>query len=307
MKNKPYKWVAAVLALISPPLGMLYVARLALAAIYLVAGLGIGMLIWIYLHRYPLVSIMLNFAYVIVGIIHSYRLASLYPAEKSRPRYSRWYGLPGIYLGVFAVVFGFRAFLFEPFRFPSGSMIPTIEPGSNMLVQKWGYGHYGSYGLLPFQRPISSGLQRGELIVFDYPGDKEVQYAKRLIGLPGDKIEYRNKQISINGIAVPQHREGEYFNSVNGGSPELLTRFVESIEGRDYSIVLNNAVTRDFPDAISFLFREKCNYEPHAVTCVVPAGHYYVMGDNRDNSNDSRYWGFVPADHVVGKVLYILR
>jgi signal peptidase I len=307
MSNRPNKWIALILSFFVPPLGMLYVAQLAWAAIYFFAGIGVVILMFVLFPRFPYAVIILSFALNIIGAIHSYRLVNLYADDKSRPHYSRWYGLLGIYLGTWFIIFGFRAFLFEPFKAPAGSMLPTIEAGSYLIAQKWGYGHYGSYGFTPFHQQISAELQRGDILVFDFPEKRSVQYVKRLIGLPGDKISYRDKQLSINSQAIPHRNEGDYLNINNGGRPEHLSRFVETVDGKEYSVVEDENIKRDFPDSISFLLKDKCKYEAQAVTCEVPAGHYYFLGDNRDNSRDSRYWGFVPADHIVGKVVYVMH
>jgi signal peptidase I len=308
MKNKPNKWVAAVLGLISPPISLLYVAELVWAAIYFFAALLILGLVLVILDRMPVVAIVLSWGIGVVCAIHSYRLASAYPDDKARPYYSRWYGLLGVYLGVFAVVFIFRSFLFEPFRFPSGSMIPTVEPGSHLIVKKWGYGHYGSYGITPFQREITSGLQRGELIVFDYPEDTSIQYMKRLIALPGDRIAYLDKKLSINGKEIPRRKVGDYLDVGNGLLPLVKrSRFEETLDAGVYPVVINDEISQSVIGSPSFPRMENCKFEPHGVTCVVPAGHYFMLGDNRDNSRDSRYWGFVPAEHIIGKVLYVLR
>lgn len=308
MKNSPNKWVAAVLGFMSPPIGLLYVAEFVWAAIYFLATLCAVALIFVFLSQAPMVAAALGVSINVVSAVHSYRLARAYPGDKARPIYSRWYGLFGIYLCLFAVIFAFRSFLFEPFRFPSGSMIPTIEPGSYLIVKKWGYGHYGTYGVTPFQREISAELHRGDVVAFDYPEDRSVQYVKRLIALPGDRVAYLDKKLSINGKLVPQDQIDNYFD---GSIHESVLKLEESIEGNRYFVlrnqdtaintsVLNNSVS-------SFKHMEKCKYDAHGVTCEVPAGHYYAMGDNRDNSRDSRYWGFVPADHIIGKVLYILH
>ncbi|HQS58667.1 MAG: signal peptidase I [Gallionellales bacterium 35-53-114] len=308
MGNRPNKWIAGILSFFVPPLGMIFVAQLVWAAIYFFAAIGIVALMFVLMPGSPYAVIFLSFALNVVAAFHSYKLASLYSADKIRPHYSRWYGLLGIYLGTWFVVFGFRSFLFEPFRAPAGSMLPTIEVGSILIAQKWGYGHYGSYGFTPFQQQISAELRRGDILVFDYPDKRSIQYVKRLIGLPGDKITYRDKQLSINGKKIAHRKDGEYINYGNGALPPVyLSRFVEIVDGKEYSVVENEEINRIFPDTISFLFKDKCKYDAQAVTCEVPAGHYYFMGDNRDNSRDSRYWGFVPADHIVGKVVYVMH
>ena len=308
MNNRPNKWVAAVLCLVFPPIGLLYVAELGWAAIYFLAILVFGGLAFFLLQWIPVIAIILSWGLGVVGAIHSYRLASAYPDDKARPRYSRWYGLLGVCLGLFAVVFTFRAFLFEPFRFPSSSMIPTVEPGSYLIVKKWGYGHYGSYGITPFRREISSELQRGDLIVFDFPENTSTQYMKRLIALPGDKIAYLDKKLSINGKEIPRQKIGNFIDRGNGVTGIVhWSRFEETMDAGTFTVVINDDILQSVIGTPSFPLLENCKFEQRGVTCAVPAGHYFMMGDNRDNSRDSRYFGFVPADHVVGKVIHILR
>ncbi len=308
MMNRPNKWVAAILSLVAPPLGMLYVAQLIWAVIYFFAAIVVAILCYFYLREIPIAANALIFGFNVVCSVHTYRLSDLYPADRVRPHYSRWYALLGICLGLFFLLFGFRAFLFEPFRFPSGSMIPSINPGSYLIVQKWGYGHYGTYGFTPFPRPITAELRRGDLLIFDYPENRSVQYAKRLIALPGDRVAYLDKKLSINGNAVPQVEIDKFFD---GSIHQAVLKMEETIEGNRYTVLryqdaaINTSILSNYVS--SFKYIENCKYDAHGVTCEVPAGHYYFMGDNRDNSKDSRYWGFVPADHIVGKVLYILH
>jgi signal peptidase I len=308
LNKKPNKWLAAILSLVSPPLGVLYAAQLVWAAIYFFAAIAVGILIFFYFRQIPIATIVLSIGFNIVCAVHSYRLASLYPAETLRPHYSRWYGLLGLYSVMFVVVFGFRSFFFEPFRAPAGSMLPTIEIGSYLIVQKWGYGHYGSYGIPPFRNQISAELKRGDIIIFDLPSNKAIQYVKRLVGLPGDTIAYRDKKLSINGKEVPHFIEGDYMTVRAANGAQRLIRYAESLgDGSGYSVVIDEDVNWNITAVPMFVRQEGCIYDDHGEICEIPAGHYFVMGDNRDNSNDSRYWGFVPADHIVGKVLYILR
>jgi signal peptidase I len=175
-------------------------------------------------------------------------------------------------------------------------------------VKKWGYGHYGSYGITPFRREISSELQRGDLIVFDYPEDTSTQYMKRLIALPGDKIAYRDKKLSINGTEISRRKVGNYVNYGNGMLPMVkLSRIEETFDAGVHTVVINDEVPQSVIGSPSFPLQENCKFDPHGMTCEVPAGHYFMLGDNRDNSRDSRYWGFVPVDHIVGKVVYVLQ
>lgn len=301
LPNKPKKWIAALLGLAFPPIGMMYVARAKLALAYLSLAILVGVLSilssgWKGATNY--MSLLLS----VLGAFHAYLLASRYPDERPRPAYSRWYGVTGTAFGFLALVVVTRAFFFEPFRAPSGSMLPTIPTRASLIVQKWGYGNYGTYGMSILHMPISSPLSRGELIVFEFPSDRSVSYVKRLVGLPGDKIAYRRKQLFVNGNAVPLRPNGDYFD------PESLNytpRFVESLSGAEYSVLVGNKANMLPIGTPRFPFSERCIYGKEEVSCEVPAGHFFTIGDNRDNSNDSRMWGFVPADHIVGKVVLV--
>jgi len=301
MPNKPKKWIAALLGLLSPPVGMMYAAHAKLALAYLSLAIAFGVLgilssAWMAATGY--ISLLL----AAVGACHTYLVAKKYPDDRPRPTYSRWYGILGAVACLVVLAVVTRAFFFEPFRAPSASMLPTIPARASLVVQKWGYGNYGTYGLSLLHTPIASPLARGEVIVFELPSDRSVRYVKRLVGLPGDKVAYREKQLFINGAAVPLHPNGDYFDPESLG---YTPRFVESLSGNEYSVLIGkrpNAVTGGPP---RFPFSERCTYDKDEVSCEVPVGHYFTVGDNRDNSNDSRMWGFVPASHVVGKVVFV--
>jgi len=306
MNKKPNPFMAGFLCLISPMLGPLYAARGGWAAFYFVATSAAIVTAMIYLHHMPLVILLVPVVYI-ASIVHAYLLASAYPAERQRPHYSRWYGLLGIHLGMSVVVIGIRAFLFEPFQQPSGSMLPTIEVGSYLVAQKWGFGHYSTFSVTIAQEPITAELRQGDVVVFDHSTEngRTVQFVKRLIGLPGDTVAYRDKKLSINGKEVPQVREGDYMDVRTGKGKLRLARYGESLGGTKYSVAINEDAHWNIADAPMFVHQDACEYDEHGETCKIPAGHYFVMGDNRDNSNDSRYWGFVPADHIVGRVAYV--
>ncbi len=302
MAYKPRKWIAVVLGIFAQPIAMLYLSQLRWAGIYLVVALIVGVVGEFYFHD-TMVSGALQLAFVLTCVAHAYLLAAKYPDDKPRAAYSRWYGLLGAAIGLFSIAFGVRAFVVEPFRFPSGSMLPTIPLQAHLVVRKWGYGHYGTYGLLLARMPISAPLSRGDIVAFEYPQDRSIHYAKRLIGLPGDKIAYRGKRLSVNGSPVPLRKTEDYFDAK---AAVHTPRYLESLMGAEYSVLIKDDSPTYIPTSIAFPFRGNCTYDSEGVSCEVPAGHYFAMGDNRDNSSDSRIWGFVPADHIVGKVLYIV-
>jgi len=212
---------------------------------------------------------------------------------------------------VIAVVFILRSFLFEPFKIPSGSMIPTLWVGDLILVNKF---HYG-VRLPVINLKITDGnpVERGDVMVFRYPPKPSLDYIKRVIGLPGDEISYLNKQLTINGQPVPKTPLPDFFEE---DSLRYIKQFEERIpmgdkpEASVTSVrlhrLLNDADRPAFvPGADEFMFKDNCRYTIEGVTCKVPAGHYFMMGDNRDNSLDSRYWGFVPDENIVGKAFFV--
>lgn len=303
MTDKPRRWIAALLGFFVQPLGMLYVGRLALAGLYLAFGLLIAIAGRFYLGSSPW-GLVIQLAFALLCAAHAYRLATRYSEGKPRPAYSRWYGLLGAGAVLVATVFGVRAFLIEPFRMPAGSMLPTVPVGAHLVVQKWGYGNYGTMGVKLSRAPISAPLRRGDIVVFDFPPDRSIQYIKRLVGLPGDTIAYRGKSLFVNGVPVEVRKASGYVEPESG---QYVNTIMESLDGAEYVVAVHADRPMFLPPSPNFPLREKCSYDKDGVSCVVPPGHYFALGDNRDNSMDSRYWGFVPADHIVGKLIYIGR
>ena len=205
---------------------------------------------------------------------------------------------------VILVVFLLRSFLFEPFKIPSGSMIPTLLVGDLILVNKY---HYGVRLPVINKKIIANNdPQRGDVMVFRYPKDTSIDYIKRVVGIPGDEIAFRNQQLFINGVAAPLEQTpppGFYDEEALRYFPEFKEKF-DSVEHR----ILVNPQSQPFygaEDKITFPFRDNCRYSAEGVTCKVPAGHYFMMGDNRDNSQDSRFWGFVPDENIVGRAFFV--
>jgi signal peptidase I len=203
---------------------------------------------------------------------------------------------------VIVVVFLIRSFWVEPFKIPSGSMKPTLLVGDFILVNKYTYG----IRLPVLNRKVMEvgEVKRGDVVVFRFPVDPSVDYIKRVVGVPGDRVAYQGKLLKINGAQVPVQPSGHYTDG------ELnfvrLPTFSEKLGDKTHTMMVvppepavNLSQVRQFP------YRENCEYNDDGFTCTVPPGHYFVMGDNRDQSADSRYWGFVPDDHIKGRAFLV--
>lgn len=211
-----------------------------------------------------------------------------------------WVEYGASFFPVILVVFMLRSFLVEPFKIPSGSMIPTLQVGDFILVNKYTYGirlPVVNWKLIDINSP-----QRGDVMVFRYPEDPSLDYIKRVVGIPGDTVAYQNKRLTINGQPVPTKRLEDYLH------PERLyysRQFAEKLEDTEYRTLNDAEAPAYVPGPAQFPNRQDCSYNALGVLCKVPAGHYFMMGDNRDNSRDSRFWGFVPEQNIVGKAFFI--
>ncbi|MGZ4954080.1 MAG: signal peptidase I [Methylobacter sp.] len=186
---------------------------------------------------------------------------------------------------VVLIVLLLRSFIAEPFRIPSASMMPTLLIGDFILVNKFTYGirlPVINKKIIELNEP-----QRGDIVVFRYPKDPTVDYIKRVIGLPGDRVAYHDKKLQINGVPINQVSLGRYQGVGQGEDMTGNEHLSEDLTGVEHSILIRN-------DAASA-----------EGVYIVPKGSYFVMGDNRDNSNDSRYWGTVPEENLVGKAFFI--
>jgi signal peptidase I len=186
---------------------------------------------------------------------------------------------------VVLIVLLLRSFLAEPFRIPSASMMPTLLIGDFILVNKFTYGiklPVINTKIIEMNKPA-----RGDIVVFRYPKDPSVDYIKRVIGLPGDKITYDEKKLTVNGQAVSYKSLGFYQGIGQGVDMTGAEQLLENLTGVEHNILIRHGVSS-----------AEGSY-------IVPEGQYFVMGDNRDNSNDGRYWGFVPEENLVGKAFFI--
>jgi len=192
---------------------------------------------------------------------------------------------------VFLIVLVLRSFIAEPFRIPSGSMYPTLQVGDFIIVNKFSYGlklPVTQTKVLPLGLP-----DRGDVIVFKFPETPEIDFIKRVIGIPGDEISYVGRTLFVNGKAVSQLTKGPYFGEASGVQYQGMPVFSETLpteDGDEYSYQVMTDPEKSTADLMNV---------------KVPEGEYFVMGDNRDYSNDSRFWGFVPEENIKGRAFGI--
>ncbi|MDH3242155.1 MAG: signal peptidase I [Alphaproteobacteria bacterium] len=200
-----------------------------------------------------------------------------------------------VYAVLIAVVV--RTFAYEPFNIPSGSMIPTLLVGDYLFVSKLSYGY--SKHSLPFSLSLFNGRifasepKRGDVAVFKLPLDNTTDYIKRIIGLPGDRIQVKRGILQINGTAVKRERVGEYILNDQYGTTQTFARYVETLPNGRTHLIIENSDNDRLDDTPVY---------------VVPKGHYFAMGDNRDSSLDSRVLnqvGYVPAENLVGRAEFL--
>jgi signal peptidase I len=184
-------------------------------------------------------------------------------------------------IGLFAVVV--RSFVVAPFVIPSSSMVPTLLVGDYLFVSRYNYGLR-----IPFTdiQLMASEAKRGDIAVFDYPEDRSKDYIKRIVGIPGDKIVYIDNILYVNGKKMPLKQDGMYTYFMGNKSSDVSGLYTENLSGVEHNVLRKSYSIRDG-------------------SWVVPAGHYFMLGDNRNNSRDSRFWGFVPQEYLVGKAVVI--
>jgi signal peptidase I len=237
---------------------------------------------------------------VVTGAVWALEAAWLRRRRPAGERQPWWVEYSVSFFPVILVVFLLRSFLVEPFKIPSSSMVPTLLVGDFILVNKFTYGIR-----LPVinRKVVALGSpERGDVMVFRFPEDPSLDYIKRVVALPGDRLEYRNKRLTINGQSVPLRQVDDYLSRER---MQFSRRFVETLNGGEHEILIDDDTPAFMAPSRAFPHAGNCNYNMSGLACTVPPGHYFVMGDNRDNSSDSRVWGFVPDENIVGKAFFI--
>jgi len=215
-------------------------------------------------------------------------------------RQPTWIEYSGSFFPVIALVFVLRSFLYEPFKIPSSSMVPTLLVGDLILVNKYTYG----IRLPVINKKIIevNDPKRGDVMVFKYPEDPSLDYIKRVVGVPGDKIAYKNKRLTVNGKPLSYAALPDYLDE---GRLSYSRQFSENLNGVNHHILNDDGAPAFASNERNFPGNELCRFNGGDFACTVPPGNYFMMGDNRDNSLDSRYWGFVPDQNIVGKAFFV--
>jgi signal peptidase I len=230
-------------------------------------------------------ALLLLLCVVITGLISLVDICYFSKRRQTGVAQSKWIEHSRGFFPVFLLVFLLRSFLVEPFRIPSGSLEPTLLIGDFVAVNKYSYG-------LRFpvwdKKFVNIGEpKRGDIVVFSWPPETKYDYIKRVVGLPGDKISYHDKKLTINGVKARQSFV-TYTSFVDQKGKSLkVAKYMEDFSGKQHAIYVN-------PDV-----------NPFDIDITVPKGHYFMMGDNRDNSSDSRYWGFVAEKNIRGKAFLV--
>jgi signal peptidase I len=279
-------WTAAVISLfIGPWLGMLFLNRGRWALVYLSALVVLIVLIVEFLPDTFLPAggskkeflQNANFALGMVGAIHAYFVARRWNAEQRLAWYSRrWYLFAGGLIGVMALLLGLRTFAYRPFNMPSASMYPSLQIGDAFLVSKATYN--------------SSAPQRGDVVVF-WASKYQVYFVKRIVGIPGDHVQMIGDRLFVNGMKMSQRRIEDFSGSCDTGYGCRVPQFEEALPGGKTVRILDGVANGPLDNTDLF---------------EVPADSYFVLGDNRDNSEDSRREGvgFVPYAAIIGRVAY---
>lgn len=300
MSQKPVPWVAAIVGLIVAPLAMLYVRRPLAALLFIVASMVIGICGFTGAGDSRFLGL-LGWGVIAAGAVVAYRCAKACP-DTATPWYARWYGLLGIAATFSATMLIIRIFLYEPFRIPSSAMLPTLPLNANIIVQKHGYGHLTTFGIDFGRSPSTASLKRGEIIVFDFPRDPSQTFIKRIVGLPGDRIAFIGKNVVVNGRETRLQQLEDYLDADNLAYRQ---RHLNQLDATTFETLSDAKAPAVPPKAWDFPMKESCSHSDEKVECHVPAGRYFVMGDNRDNSFDSRYWGYVGSDQIIGKLIKV--
>jgi len=273
MEWKPKGWIAIVIGIFLQPFTFLYVNKVRLFWIYFLIAIVLGVADFYF-------SSFITISLSIICPLHAYLSIKRYDESLKRNWYSRWWGIPSIYLAMLAPIFIMRSFFYEPYSIPASSMSPSVNLGDLIIIKKWGYRSYGSYGVSILDTEVQEKelIKRGNIYTF-YPPNNDKAFIKRLIGMPGDDIEIKRGIISINGEVLQ--------SKIISQLPDADI-YEETLGDSTYNIKIT--------PQHRLLIDVKLN---------VPEDEYFFLGDNRDRSSDSRIWGTVPSRDFIGELVYI--
>ena len=234
--------------------------------------------------------------FFLVCIVHSLLIVRAYNDEQPRTWFAHGGRTTLAILLTFLPILAVRTFFYEPFSIPASSMKPTLNVGHHIVIEKLGYGNYRLFGVPIMSSTPTKSLERGDVIVFQYPADLSIDYVKRVIGLPGDKVVYQDNVLRVFSDCIDSQPCKSVVNSTTH-STELITLYIkESIGDKSYLVQRKMGA----PSMVSHFVRQD---DLMPGEWIVPDNQFFVMGDNRDDSLDSRYWGFVPQQNIIGKLV----
>ncbi len=240
---------------------------------------------------------LIRITFFLACLVHALLIARTYNTEQPRTWFAHGGRTTLAILLTFLPILAVRTFFYEPFSIPASSMKPTLNVGNHIVIEKLGYGNYRLFGAPILSAIPTKSPERGDVIVFQYPADLSIDYVKRVIGLPGDKVVYQDNVLRVFSDCIDNQPCKSVVNSITY-STELITLYIkESIGDKSYLVQRKMGAS-----SMDSHFVRQDDLMPGE--WIVPDNQFFVMGDNRDDSLDSRYWGFVPQKNIVGKLVF---
>ncbi len=300
-------WLSVVYGIFLGPFAFLYANKAKLFffyfVVYVVTRLFDSKLQFKFDAGGELQSIGFSWVFLLISLTHVCLIVRNYDIGLKRRWFASWWGALTCSFVCLFMIFGMRLWIIQPYTISAGSMAPTLNLDDQIWVNKWGFNNFEFNNVSLIRGLPSEELARGDVVVFQYPEQRDIEYVKRVVGLPGDTILYLDKTIYIQRACLTEQvdcshpKEIEKVVKTSDDTVGQTQIFVEKLGEVSHEIQLmtgrQDLTAQYFTQ--SGLAKGKW---------TVPDNHYFVLGDNRDNSLDSRYWGFVPANYVTGKVIF---